>query len=84
VDAYVLVDTPGFGTLSLRLGPSLVPGQVPIVRNFTPIPFSGVLLALPLPGSLPAGTYQFRTFLTQAGTANVIGSPDITPFTFTP
>lgn len=84
VDAYVLVDTPGFGTFSVRLGPALVPGQFPVVSNFTPIPFSGVLMALPLPASLPAGGYQFRTFLTQAGTTNVIGATGVTPFIFTP
>jgi hypothetical protein len=84
VDAYIVVDTPGLGTYSLLLGSTLVPGVVPIARGFTPFAFSGVLLTTPLPGSLPAGTYQWRTALTQAGTGIIIGTVDVTPFTFTP
>jgi Divergent InlB B-repeat domain len=83
VDAYILLDTPTLGTFSLLLGPTVVPGQVPIVTNFTPIPFSGPVLTIPLP-AIPAGTYQWRAFLTQAGTGTVIGTAGVATFTFTP
>jgi hypothetical protein len=85
VDAYIVVDLPGGGgTYSLLLGPTIVPGQVPAATGFTPIPFSGPVLVVTLPGGLPPGTYQWRTFLTQAGTTTVIGSADVVPFTYTP
>ena len=52
-------------------------------RAVVPFAFSGVALNVTLVG-IPPGAYQLRTFLTQAGTMNVIGSVDVTPFTFTP
>jgi hypothetical protein len=87
VDAYVVVDVPGGLTFSwqLPLGANiLVPGQVKVAGPFVPFAFSGPVFSVVLPPGLPAGNYQWRTFLTQAGTMNVIGSVDVTPFTYTP
>jgi len=87
VDAYIVFDLPGgAGSYSLLLplgANTLVPGQVPIATGFTPFAFSGVVLNVSMVG-IPTGAYQLRTFLTQSGTLNVIGSVDVTPFTFTP
>jgi hypothetical protein len=86
VDAYIVVDIPGGVTFSLQLpigANRFVPGQVPIARGFTPFAFSAPVLNVPLAG-IPPGTYTFRTFLTQPGTLNVIGSPGTASFTFTP
>ncbi len=82
VDAYIVVDLPDGSTFSVLLGPTVVPGQVPIATGFAPIPFSGVVLAAALPGSLPEGTYTWRTFLTQSGTSTVIGAAGVATFTF--
>ncbi len=87
VDAYVMVRLPDGSLLSLLLtltGVSIVPGMYPIATNFSPFPISGPLLTAQIPPGLPAATYTWISQLTQAGTLNVIGTPDQLPFTLTP
>lgn len=84
VDAYIVVQVPGGELLSLQLGGGLVPGLVPIGRNFVPFPFQGQLLQYTFNGSEPPGTYTWYAALTQAGTLNVISALDQHVFTFTP
>lgn len=84
VDAYIVVDVPGLGTLSLQLNGGVVPGTVPIASGFVPFPFSGLVLQYTFTGGEPPGTYQFRAFLTQPGTLTVIGVADADPFTVGP
>jgi hypothetical protein len=74
VDAYIVIDVPGVGPLSLQLGPQVVAGTVPIGRGFVPFAYTGPVLQYMFTGSEPAGAYQVRAYLTHAGTANVIGS----------
>ena len=44
VDAYVVVQLPTGQDLSLQLNGALVPGIVPIARNFVPFDFEGLLV----------------------------------------
>jgi hypothetical protein len=66
-DAYVVLRTPD-GQLLSWTGSALVPGLVPIARNFTPIDFDGVLLQIQVPLGTPAGRYTWMSALTEAGT----------------
>lgn len=84
VDAYVVLRLPDGSFLSLQLGGGVVPGIVPIARGFTPFPFSGELLRVPIPAGVPGGSYAWLAGLTEAGTGNVIGAIDQEPFTVTP
>jgi hypothetical protein len=79
VDAYIVIDVPGIGPLSLQLGGRVVAGTVPIARGLVPFAYTGPVLQYTFNGSEPAGGYQVRAFLTHAGTANVIGSVHVNP-----
>jgi hypothetical protein len=83
VDAYIVVDVPGVGPLSLQLGRSAVPGVVPIASGFVPFAYTGPILQYTFTGGEPAGTYEVRAFLTHAGTMEVIGSVQVSPLVFT-
>jgi hypothetical protein len=77
VDAYILVDVPGGGTYSLQLGGGIVPGVVPIASGFVPFAYAGTVLQHTFTGGEPQGAYQFRAYLTHAGTSQVIGSAHV-------
>ena len=84
VDAYVVVQLPDGGFLSLQLGGRVVPGIVPIAQGLTPFAFNGELLRYAFSGVEPSGTYTWMSALSDPGTLNVIGSIDQHPFTFGP
>jgi hypothetical protein len=84
VDAYVVVDVPGLGTLSLLLNGGVAAGTVPVGTNFIPFAFSGPIFQYTFTGTEPAGAYQFRAFLTTPGTLDVVGIADLDPFTVGP
>ncbi len=65
-DAYILIDVPGGGVLSVTPG-GPVPGLVPYARGFTAFPISAVLLDIIVPPA-PVGTYAVRAFLAATGT----------------
>jgi hypothetical protein len=83
VDAYIVIDVPGIGPLSLQFGGRVVAGTVPIARGFVPFAYTGPVLQYTFNGSEPAGGYQVRAFLTHAGTTNVIGSVHVNPLIVT-
>jgi hypothetical protein len=65
-------------------GTALVPGVVPLVRNFVPIDFHGTLLELQVPIGTPAGTYTWMSVLTDAGTLNLRSGISERSFTILP
>lgn len=83
VDAYVVVQLPDGQFLSWT-GTALVPGLVPIVRDFTPIRFSGEIGRLVIPAGTPPGTYRWLSALAQPGTLNLLTPIAETTFTITP
>jgi hypothetical protein len=57
------------------------------VTGFTPVPFSGTVFSLPLPGGLPLGTYTWFSALTGSGASFIIGDTlniGQVPFNFQP
>lgn len=80
VDAYLVLRLPNGRYLSWT-GSALVPGLVPVVRNLTPVRFSGVVLQLVVPPGAPPGTYAWLSALASPGTLNLLTS--ITETTFT-
>lgn len=70
-DAYLVLQLPGGQLLSWTQA-GLVPGLVPLVRNFVPVDFDGEVLALPIPASAPPGVYRWLSALTEAGTLNLL------------
>jgi hypothetical protein len=71
VDAYIVVQLPSGGYMSWTFG-GLVPGLVPIVRNFVPVNYNGVVASLPIPGGTPFGNYAWLSALTSPGTLNLV------------
>ena len=84
VDAYIVIDVPGMGPLSLQLDGSVLPGTVPIASGFVPFQFAGPIFQHTFNGGEPAGSYEIRAWLTETGTANVIGSVHVSSLTFRP
>lgn len=82
-DAYVVLRMPG-GQLMSWTGSALVPGLVPIVRNFAPVDFDGILLQLAVPAGTPAGVYTWMSALTDAGTLNLRSGIAESSFTIQP
>lgn len=82
-DAYVVLRMPG-GQMMSWTGTALVPGVVPIARNFVPIDFDGTLLELQVPMGTPAGTYTWMSVLTDAGTMNLRSGISERSFTIVP
>ena len=72
VDAYIVVGTPDGQLLSLQLDGRLLPGLVPIGRNFVPFAFNGPVFQLNLPAGAPAGAYVFYAALASPGTLNLL------------
>ena len=70
-DAYVVLQAPGGQVFSWTQA-GLVPGLVPLVRNFVPADFEGELLQLRVPGGTPPGLYKWISALTEAGTLNLL------------
>ncbi|MEZ5293874.1 MAG: ice-binding family protein [Vicinamibacterales bacterium] len=70
-DAYVVLQLPGGQTLSWT-GAGLVPGLVPLARNFVPIDWDGDILALPIPPGAPPGVHVWMSALTRAGTFELL------------
>ena len=65
-------------------GNALVPGLVPLVRNFVPVDFDGTLLQLQVPPGTPPGLYTWMSALTDAGTLNLRSSISETAFRVEP
>ena len=72
VDAYIVVGTPDGQLLSLQLDGRLLPGLVPIGRNFVPFAFNGPVFQLNLPAGAPVGAYVFYAALASPGTLNLL------------
>ena len=70
-DAYVVLQAPGGQVLSWTQA-GLVPGLVPLVRNFVPVDFDGEILQLQVPAGTPPGVYKWISALTEAGTLNLL------------
>ncbi len=82
-DAYVVLRMPNGQMLSWT-GSNLVPGLVPIARNFVPTDFVGEILNLRVPGGTPPGYYTWMSALTEAGTMQLISGISERSFTVTP
>ncbi len=70
-DAYVVLQAPGGQVFSWTQA-GLVPGLVPLVRNFVPVDFDGEMLQLQVPAGTPPGVYKWISALTGAGTLNLL------------
>ena len=70
-DAYLVLRLPS-GQLLSWTGGGLVPGLVPIARNFVPMNLDLEVLALAIPPGTPPGVYTWMTALTEAGTLNLL------------
>jgi hypothetical protein len=81
VDAYIVLQVPGDVAASVVPG-GVVAGVVPIASSFTPVEFTGQVLAHTFTGTEPLGSYTVVVALTQAGTSNVIGVIQQSSFTF--
>lgn len=82
-DAYVALRMPN-GQMMSWTGSALVPGLVPIARNFVPTNFVGEILNLRVPGGTPPGYYTWMSALTEAGTLNLLSGISERRFTVTP
>src|SRR5262249_19431922 len=74
VAAFIVIQIPTGQLFSLTSG-GFVPGVVPVVTGFTPVPFSGTIISAVLPGGLPFGTYTWLSALVVSGTPLIIGDP---------
>jgi hypothetical protein len=83
VDAYVIVQLPTGGYLSLQLGGGLVQGIVPIARGLVPFPYEGTLASYTFGGAEPLGTYKWYALLTRPGKFDETVSEQLTPFAVT-
>jgi len=70
-DAYVVLQAPG-GQIFSWTQAGLVPGLVPLVRNFVPIDFDSEILQVQVPGGTPPGNYKWISALTETGTLNLL------------
>ena len=84
VDGYVVVRVPDGTFLSVLLGGQIVPGVVPIVRNFVPAPFTGELVRFTFAGSETPGSYTLLSAFTLPGTLTFVSPVDADPFSFVP
>ena len=82
-DAYVVLRLPDGQMLSWT-GSALVPGLVPLVRNFIPVDVDGPLLQLQVPPGTPPGVYTWLSALTDAGTLNLRSGISERTFTILP
>jgi hypothetical protein len=82
-DAYIVLRLPS-GQMMSWTGNALVPGLVPLVRNFVPVDFDGTLLQLQVPPGTPPGLYTWMSALTDTGTLNLHSSISETAFRVEP
>ena len=82
-DAYVVLRLPS-GQLLSWTGSGLVPGLVPIARNFVPINLDAEIVAVRVPPGTPPGVYTWLTALTRAGTLELLTPIAEQSFTITP
>ncbi|MGE0359518.1 MAG: ice-binding family protein [Vicinamibacterales bacterium] len=82
-DAYVVLQLPS-GQLLSWTGGGLVPGLVPLARNFVPVDLDVEIAALPIPAGTPPGLYKWLSALTQAGTLNLLTGIAERSMTITP
>ncbi len=82
-DAYVVLQLPS-GQLLSWTGGGLVPGLVPLARNFVPVDLDLEIAALAIPAGTPPGLYRWLSALTQAGTLNLLTGIAERPVTITP
>jgi hypothetical protein len=82
-DAYLVLQLPNGQLLSWTTA-GLVPGLVPLVRNFVPVDFDGDVLALPIPAGAPPGAYVWLSALTRAGTLELLSGIAQRSFTIAP
>ena len=82
-DAYVVLRLPN-GQLLSWTGSGLVPGLVPLARNFVPTDFDGEILRVVVPAGTPPGTYTWMSTLTEAGTLTLISVVSELSFTVVP
>jgi hypothetical protein len=82
-DAYVVLRLPGGQLLSWTDG-GLVPGLVPIARNFVPVDLDAEVAALQIPPGTPPGVYTWLSALTQTGTLDLLTGISERPVTITP
>jgi Ice-binding-like len=82
-DAYVVLRLPNGQMLSWT-GSALVPGLVPLVRNFIPVDVDGPLLQVQVPPGTPPGVYTWLSGLTDAGTLNLRSGISERTFTILP
>ncbi len=81
VDAYIVVRIPTGEFLSLQLSGAVVPGIVPIARNFVPFTFEAPLLHYTFTGAEPPGVYTWFAALVRPGTLAFVAPLDQKPFT---
>jgi hypothetical protein len=82
-DAYVVLQLPG-GQLMSWTGSGLVPGLVPIARNFVPVNLDQEIARLVVPPGTPPGTYIWHAALTETGTMNLLTGISQQQFTVRP
>lgn len=82
-DAYVVLQLPN-GALLSWTGGGLVPGLVPLARNFVPVDWDGDILALPIPAGAPPGVYTWLSALTRTGTLELLSGISARSFAITP
>jgi hypothetical protein len=83
VDAYIVVRLPDGRYLSWT-GAGLVPGLVPIVRNFTPVAYQGDIVQVTVPPGTPPGSYAWLSAVTSPGTLTLLSPIAESPFTIVP
>jgi Ice-binding-like len=82
-DAYVVLQAPD-GQIFSWTQAGLVPGLVPLVRNFVPVDVDGEILQVLVPAGTPPGIYKWLSALTEAGTFNLLTTPAERSVTITP
>jgi hypothetical protein len=82
-DAHVVLQLPNGGVLSWT-GTGLVPGLVPLARNFVPVDWDGDIVALPIPAGAPPGVYTWLSALTRTGTLELLSGISARAFTIAP
>jgi uncharacterized repeat protein (TIGR03803 family) len=83
-DAYVVIQMPWGAYYSLQIGGGLVPGLVPIVRNFTPMAITLPIFVHTFAANYPPGPYTFLSALTVPGTLQLLQPIQSQTVTFTP
>lgn len=82
-DAYVVLQLPNGEVLSWTSA-GLVPGLVPLARNFVPVDWDGDILALAIPAGAPPGVYTWLSALTRTGTLELLSGISARAFTIAP